>query len=51
MPDDTTANVMPLFDRISRRMIKISYVFLAPSGALKKKNPPCPAETASMMRS
>lgn len=51
MPDDATANAMPLFDRISARISEITNVLPVPPGASQKKNPPCPAETASIMRS
>jgi len=47
MPDDATVNAMPLFNRILARIIEIRNVLPVTPGASKKKNPPCPAETAS----
>jgi len=44
-------NAMPLYDRISAIIIEVRNVLLDPLGASKKKNPPCPADTASIWRS
>ena len=51
MPDDATANAMPLFDRISARISEMRIVLPVLPGASKKKNPLCPAENAGIMKS